>query len=314
VAENIKQGVDILGIIGTYGGPSPSYEAPYGTPIGSTIVTTGNIVSNGVSSAFSLARETMRPQGSTVDIQAVKLTLGSDVIGRIDVPLEVCTVDGVGPFTPSAGKVGFSQVTVDTTNLTPSNIRSGKTILGVTGTYAPSYETPYGTAIGSIIKKTGDVTANGKSAQFTLANETIRPQGASADIKAVKLTLGSNVIGRIDVSNATPTVTGVEITDDQNDHNPGYVNIGGTGVASTTQPLMITNGSWSSGRMAVNIRLNNSSGTLIARKWMIMPTPTESCTNPAAFNFRITATVGGKSVTYLLKTNANGSKVSFAKV
>lgn len=48
-------------------------------------------------------------------------------------PLEPKNITQTGTFTPSSGKVGFSQVTVNDSNLVAANIKKGVSIFGVTG-------------------------------------------------------------------------------------------------------------------------------------------------------------------------------------
>ena len=48
-------------------------------------------------------------------------------------PLETKNITHAGTFTPSSGKVGFSQVTVNDSNLVAANIKKGVSIFGVTG-------------------------------------------------------------------------------------------------------------------------------------------------------------------------------------
>lgn len=82
-------------------------------------------------------------------------------------------------FTPSEGYIGIGSITV-----------------------IPTHSVPSGTAINAnTIKATGiSITADGKSATARLDKETFRPTGTTSDIRGVKLTLGSTVIGRIDTN------------------------------------------------------------------------------------------------------------------
>jgi hypothetical protein len=90
------------------------------------------------------------------------------------------------------------------------------------------------------------------------------------------------------------------------------VKIGSTTVATGTQVLHMTAGSWnSSAKKAINVRLTNSSGALVTRLWISIPTISMTCTNTAAFYFVIKATCGNKSVQKTLKTNSSGGRVSW---
>lgn len=151
------------------------------------------------------------------------------------------------------------------------------------------------------------------------ASSDITWSGSTATIKIYAYNNGAETktdTGKsitVTAPNFTPTITGTAVSDDSSDHNPGVITISGSGIVSTDQNLQITHGSWSGGKMATNIRMGSSSGTLIARKWASIPSITESCASPAAFNYRITASCGGKKVVYLLKTNSAGGWTSFNK-
>ena len=100
-------------------------------------------------------------------------TLSLDVSGL----LQSKSTSSEGTVSPDDGYLGLSSVTVSL-----------------------NLQNPYGTAIDDYTEKTtGDVTANGKSSTFTLSSESYRHQGQTLDIPAVKLKLGSNNIGRIEV-------------------------------------------------------------------------------------------------------------------
>ena len=111
------------------------------------------------------------------------------------------TTSGV-TYTPDAGYDGFAQVTVEgDSSLKPENIKKNVEIFNVVGTYEPSYEAPYGTALSTsyATKTSGDVTANGKSSTFTLSITHATPPGTATQLDFVTLKLGSRNIGRISI-------------------------------------------------------------------------------------------------------------------
>jgi len=119
--------------------------------------------------------------------------------------------------------------------------------------------------------------------------------------------------GSASIDNITGTAVGDVSTDSD---NPCDITASGTGVESLTRKLLMNFGAWNSGRRAINMYLGpngTTSDTRVMRRWMTIPTITESCTNPSQNAFRITATCGGSSVTYTLQVNSSGGIKSFTK-
>lgn len=144
--QNIKKDITILGVEGTYE-PEPTQEKTV------TPKTTSQILQpdEGYS---GLSKVTVQGVTSDIDadIKASNILDGVTILGVTGnvIPLTAAMMEEktVTPstssqiLTPSAGKEGFSKVTVYPvtsaidTNITPENIKVNKTILGVTGTYA----------------------------------------------------------------------------------------------------------------------------------------------------------------------------------
>lgn len=82
---------------------------------------------------MDLVSKTVTP---TNEKQTVLPGAGYDGLSSVVVnaaPLETKNITQTGTFTPSSGKVGFSQVTVNDRNLVAANIKKGVSIFGVTG-------------------------------------------------------------------------------------------------------------------------------------------------------------------------------------
>lgn len=82
---------------------------------------------------MDLVSKTVTP---TNEVQTVQPGAGYDGLSSVVVnaaPLETKNITQIGTFTPSSGKVGFSQVTVNDSNLVAANIKKGVSIFGVTG-------------------------------------------------------------------------------------------------------------------------------------------------------------------------------------
>lgn len=82
---------------------------------------------------MDLVSKTVTP---TNEKQTVQPGAGYDGLSSVVVnaaPLETKNITQTGTFTPSSGKVGFSQVTVNDSNLVAANIKKGVSIFGVTG-------------------------------------------------------------------------------------------------------------------------------------------------------------------------------------
>ena len=207
------------------------------------------------------------------------------------IPLTTRSITSNGTYTPASGNVGFSSVSVNV----PQGYFNPKAVFSASsGQYY-------------IVAKDGNNEITGSSVTYKLGESNGKVQ--------IQNTSGTKIgsTPEYTIPTRTPTITGNAVADDQNDHNPGSITVSGTGITSRTQNLTITSGSWSGGKMATNIRFGDSTGPLIARKWNYMPNITESITNPAAFNFIITASCGGKSVRYKLVVKSTGGYSSFTK-
>ena len=159
-------------------------EAPYGTEISAVETTTGTVTASGQTSNFSLAGSTYRPTGTSTDIRCINLTLGSNVIGRIN---------GYIDSDIESSKDAESSNTATSLTVTPSSGKYAMKKVVVT----IARQAPYGEAITAVEKTSGKVYASGQESNFSLAGSTYRPTGATTDIRCVNLTLGNNVIGRI---------------------------------------------------------------------------------------------------------------------
>lgn len=83
--------------------------------------------------AMDLVSKTVTP---TNEKQTVLPGAGYDGLSSVVVnaaPLETKNITQTGTFTPSSGKIGFSKVTVNDSNLVAANIKKGVSIFGVTG-------------------------------------------------------------------------------------------------------------------------------------------------------------------------------------
>ena len=147
-AENIKDGVTILGVTGNYqGGPAPTIDPIRVTPTTSAQVITASGGTDGYSPI------TVDAVTSSIDsnIQASNIKSGVSILGVSGSVVELSgSTASVTPttsqqvVTPTSPSNGLTSVTVDAVtssidaNIQPSNIVSGATILGVAGTVQPA--------------------------------------------------------------------------------------------------------------------------------------------------------------------------------
>ena len=177
VAGNIKSGVSIFGVAGSYA-PSVVTQEKSVTPTASQQVVTpdsGKYLSKVTVAAAPLETKSVTPSAAQQTINPSSGKIGMSQVTVAAAPLETKTVTPTAAaqiVSPSSGKIGMSQITVAATPLqaksvTPSasqqvitpgssyvglskvtvagdadlvagNIKSGVNIFGVIGTYAPS--------------------------------------------------------------------------------------------------------------------------------------------------------------------------------
>ena len=196
VAGNIKSGVSIFGVAGSYA-PSVVTQEKSVTPTASQQVVTpdsGKYLSKVTVAAAPLETKSVTPSTAQQTISPSSGKIGMSQVTVAAAPLETKTVTPTAAaqiVSPSSGKIGMSQVTVaaiplQAKSVTPSasqqvitpgstyvglskvtvagdadlvagNIKSGVNIFGVTGTYAPA-STPIN---GSLIVATcsADITS-----------------------------------------------------------------------------------------------------------------------------------------------------------
>lgn len=131
------------------------------------------------------------------------------VAGQIECPVVLNELTGSQPNSVYEKDVTFSVSSILETITTAKVGASAKTFtpseeyIGIGSiTVTPTHSAPSGTAIGAHdIKATGiSITADGKSATAKMEKETFKPTGSTSNVRGVKLTLGSNIIGRIDTN------------------------------------------------------------------------------------------------------------------
>lgn len=81
-----------------------------------------------------------------------------------------------------------------------------------------------------------------------------------------------------------------------------------TTIGNFSRAITSSSASWGDGKVSMTLQPQNQ--TFEAS----IPTITQTCSNPSAFNFLITASVGGKSRQYKLVVSSTGGKSSFAPV
>ena len=166
---NIKNGVSIAGVTGTYTGESPSSQSKTVTP-----------------SSFPM---TVRPDSNYNYLSQVTINKPTSLVASSIAPGEtICGIDGTWepnlqdrtvtpnrfPYTvekTSSSYNGLGVVTVNKpSNLTAGNIKSGVRIAGITGTYTGELATSTGATLGGKWPCFGTaVTGTGSSASNTIA-------------------------------------------------------------------------------------------------------------------------------------------------
>lgn len=223
--QNIKKDITILGVEGTYE-PEPTQEKTV------TPKTTKQVLQpdEGYS---GLSKVTVQEVTSDIDsdIKASNILDGVTILGVTGnvIPLTAAMMEEktVTPstssqiLTPSAGKEGFSKVTVYPvtsaidTNITPENIKINKTILGVTGTYTG-----------------GDISLQEKTVNPTPSQQEILPDAEYDGFSKVTV----NAIETEELS-VTPT-TQQQVYDHSNDTPYSKVTVGAvtSAIDSNIQP------------------------------------------------------------------------------
>ena len=255
--------------------------------IKATATTTNGSATN--NQDFTLARASYTNSGGTANQRCVILKRGSTSIGRIDVMADY-----------NAGET------------------AGKAAVTITG---PTWSTADGT---TVTHNSATYSTSGKASEDSITTNMYLTAGSwsngSVTVYLRQTSTSGTIRAQRSISAPTPTVT-FDCTDldnpttDQNDKPiTATVKHGTTTLKTASQTIHMTQGSWSSGKKAVNVRMTDDNGKLVTRLWITIPTISESCTNPAANTFRITASCGGSSVTYQLKTTSTGGLSSFSKV
>lgn len=157
VAGNIKSGVSIFGVQGSY---SPSFQLQQKsvTPSASAQTVVADSGYDGLSqvnvAAAPLEAKTVTPTAAQQVVSPSSGKIGLSSVTVNAAPLETKSVTPSASqqtITPSSGKIGMSQVTVaGDADLIASNIKKDVQIFGVTGTYEGSG----GTTNGSLIEVT----------------------------------------------------------------------------------------------------------------------------------------------------------------
>ena len=219
-ASNIVNGVTIWGITGTY---SPSLSSTTVTPNGAsfTITPSGTVVGFNQVSVVGDSNLTAANIKSGVTIYGKQGTYAPSLQSKSVTP------NAAGfTVTPDSSYYGLSQVVVSgNANLTASNIKSGVSIFGITGSYAPSLQTKTVTpnAAGfNVIPDTG---------YYGLSQVTI---SGNANLTSSNIKSGVSIFGvtgsyapALQSKTVTPNAAGFTVTNDTGYYGLSQVNITG---------------------------------------------------------------------------------------
>lgn len=219
-ASNIVNGVTIWGITGTY---LPSLSSTTVTPNGAsfTVTPSGTVVGFNQVSVVGDA-----------NLTAVNIKSGVTIYGKQGTYAPSLQSKSVTPnaagftVTPDSSYYGLSQVVVSgNANLTASNIKSGVSIFGITGSYAPSLQIKTVTPNAAGFAVTNDTGYYGLSQ----VNVTGESNFTSENIKAGVYMW--NIIGSyapsLQKKTTNPTQAGLEVTPDSGYYGLSKVTING---------------------------------------------------------------------------------------
>lgn len=259
VAGNIKQGVDIFGVTGTYTG-----------------------------SGATLQTKTVTP---TTSQQNVTPDSGYDGLSRVTVNAIQTETKSATPtaaaqtITPTSGKFLTSVTVNGDADLVAGNIKSGVNIFGVTGTYT-------GGGGGTSIEPTTDTWQHNTYVTLTVdideeGNLSIRQSAGGGTTTNLRICYPQGSTTTITKIPDIPTEPGdyeLPITatwqGDSNNHTLNYTVVGGGGTI-TTEPLTVTqNGTYTapSGKAYTPVTVNVSGGGSGGNIGQLSVTPTANAT------------------------------------
>lgn len=193
VAGNIKQGVDIFGVTGTYTGSGTALQTKTVTPTTSQQNVTPDSGYDGLSSVTVNAIQT-ETKSATPTAVAQTITpssgkyLTSVSVGAIQTETKSATPSATSQtITPSSGKYLTSVTVNGDADLTAGNIKKGVNIFGVTGTYEGS-----GGGGGTSIEPTSDTWEHNQWVTLTVdideeGNLSIRQSSGGGTTTGLKI-------------------------------------------------------------------------------------------------------------------------------
>lgn len=219
-ASNIVNGVTIWGITGTY---LPSLSSTTVTPNGAsfTITPSGTVVGFNQISVVGDANLTAANIKSGIIIYGIQGTYKPLLQTKIVTP----NAAGFNVI-PDSSYYGLEQVTVNgETNLTAENIKSGVSMFGIAGSYAPSLQSK------SVIPNAAGFTVTPDSSYYGLSQVVV---SGNANLTASNIKSGVSIFGitgsyapSLQTKTVTPNAAGFTVTNDSGYYGLSSVTVNG---------------------------------------------------------------------------------------